>query len=106
MPPSANEGLADQVAIGRARRGRERVRKLDVVVVRGHGARILGAKVRLSSGALKNLQGPIHLRGWRAGTPCPVSHSYTFSVAAVSIQPLPWIYSAVTWLPLKICTCE
>ena len=32
-------------------------------------ARILGAIARLSSVALKNAQGPIHLRGWRAGTP-------------------------------------
>jgi len=92
MPPSANEGLANHVVTIAPTRGcRERVRKPELEVVRGHGARILGAIARLSSGALKKDQGPIHLRGWRAGTPCEVSHWYTPSVAAGSIHDLPWI---------------
>ena len=74
-----------------ARRGRERVRKLELEVVRVHGARILGAIARLSSAALKKIQGPIHLRGWRAGTPCAMSHWYTLSVCAGSIHDLPWM---------------
>ena len=74
MPPSANEGLADQVFTLAKRRRRERVRELNFVVVRVHE----GAHSRRECAAVKRdveklAQGPIQLRGSRAGTPWSVS---------------------------------
>jgi hypothetical protein len=70
MPPSANEGLADQVFTLAKRRRRERVRELNIVVVRVHE----GAHSRRECAAVKRgdeimSQGPIQLRGSRTGTP-------------------------------------